>query len=578
MNTLNKHIRNEPDEPCSAQAALSVSLQGVMVVVINTVVIVTMMVKASDEGQAYLSWAICAALVIGGAVTAFQALRMGRLGAGHFLLCGAGPHFIAISVVAINVGGWATLASLVVVSSLVQFVFAAWLPVLRRIITPVVCGTSLMLISISVIAVAVDRLANVPEGTALIANPLIVAATLGAVAVVSLKGSGTLRLWAPLIGILSGCIVAGVFGLYDLELLRREPWFRLPDFGMWHGVDLTLGTEFWTLLPTFVIVTLVVAVKASSEGVVIQQVALRRPRATDFRVVQGTVNASGLGVFLSGLAGAPPTVVYSPSSVLLTNLTGIAFRGIGYWAGAMLILLAFFPKATALLLAAPSAVMASLLLMVMGMLLVEGMRMTFREGLDQQNTLIVAITLSVGLGVESLNVFGMRPDSLWLAILGNSTTTGILVMIALKMLLELTRPRSRKLEVALQRTSLPRVDGFLQKFAADIGWAGESANRLRAAGEEALLCLLLSRDSGAEASTRLITVVRSHDDAVEMDLLSVFEEEQNIEDRLAYMSEEVEVHDDRELSLRLLRHYASSVRHRKYHGVDVVTVKVERME
>ena len=63
-----------------------------------------------------------------------------------------------------------------------------------------------------------------------------------------------------------------------------------------------------------------------------------------------------------------------------------------------------------------------------------------------------------------------------------------------------------------------------------------------------------------------------------MDLLTVFEEEQNIEDRLPYMSEEAEVHDDRELSFRLLRHYASSVQHRKYHGVDVVTVKVERTD
>ena len=578
VNALNKHIRNEPDEPCSALVGLGVTVQAAILAVINTVVMVTMVVRASDEGQAYLSWAICAALVIGGAVTALQAHRLGRFGAGHLLLCGAGPHFVAISVVAINVGGWSTLASLVVVSSLVQFAFAAWLPVLRRIITPVVCGTSLMLIAISVISVAVDRLGDVPEGTASIASPLVVAATLGAAVVVSLKGAGILRLWAPLIGILSGCIVAAVFGLYDLDFLRREPWFKLPDFGAWQGVDLTPGTEFWTLLPTFVIVTLVVAVKTSGDGVVIQQVSLRRPRAIDFRVVQGTVNASGLGGVLSGLAGTPPTIVYSPSTISLINLTGVAFRGIGYWIGAVLILVAFFPKVTALLLAAPSAVVASLLLMVMGMLLVEGMRMVFREGLDQKNTLVVAMTLSVGLAVESLNVFGMRPDSLWMSILGNGPTAGIVVMIALTTLLELTSPRSRKLEVTLGASSLPKIDAFLQDFAAKIGWSEESANRLRASGEESLLSLLPSESDGSEASTRLIVLVRSQDDIVTMDLLTVFEEEQNIEDRLAYMNEEAEVHDDRELSFRLLRHYASSVHHRKYYGADVVTVKVERTE
>ena len=546
-----------------------------MIAVINTIVMVTIVVRASDEGQAYLAWAICAALVIGGAITALQASRIGRFGAGHLLLCGAGPHWVAISVVAINVGGWTTLASLIVVSSLVQFAFAAWLPVLRRIITPVVCGTSLMLISISVIAVAVDKLAKVPEGTPLIASPLVVAATLGAAVVISLKGSGTLRLWAPLTGIVSGCIVAAVFNLYDLEFLKRAPWFQLPNFNAWPGLDLSLGMEFWTLLPTFLIVTLVVAVKTGGDGVVMQQVSLRRSRAIDFRVVQGTVNASGLGGLLSGLAGTPPTVVYSPSSISLISLTGIAFRGIGYWIGGVLILVAFFPKATALLLAAPSAVVGSLLLMVMGMLLVEGMRMLFREGLDQRNTIIVAITLAVGLGVESLNVFGMRSDSLWISILSNGTTVGILVMIALTALLELTSPRGKKLEVVLRTSSLTRIDEFLKDYAANIGWNEASANRLRAAGEESLLCLLSSGKEENEASTRLIVAIRSRDNIVEMDLLSVFEE-QNIEDRLAYMSEEAEVRDDRELSFRLLRHHASSVQHRKYHGVDIVTVQVER--
>ena len=52
-------------------------------------------------------------------------------------------------------------------------------------------------------------------------------------------------------------------------------------------------------------------------------------------------------------------------------------------------------------------------------------------------------------------------------------------------------------------------------------------------------------------------------------------EEDNLEDRLAYLGEQPEIQDERELSFRLLRHYASSVQHRKYHHVDIVTVEVE---
>ena len=49
----------------------------------------------------------------------------------------------------------------------------------------------------------------------------------------------------------------------------------------------------------------------------------------------------------------------------------------------------------------------------------------------------------------------------------------------------------------------------------------------------------------------------------------------NLEDRVAYLSDQPEAPDEGEISFRLLRHYAASVRHRKYHGIDIVTVRVE---
>ena len=52
-------------------------------------------------------------------------------------------------------------------------------------------------------------------------------------------------------------------------------------------------------------------------------------------------------------------------------------------------------------------------------------------------------------------------------------------------------------------------------------------------------------------------------------------EGENLEDRLSYLGEPPDIPDSREISFRLLRHYASSVRHQKYHGVDIVTVSVD---
>ena len=61
---------------------------------------------------------------------------------------------------------------------------------------------------------------------------------------------------------------------------------------------------------------------------------------------------------------------------------------------------------------------------------------------------------------------------------------------------------------------------------------------------------------------------------MELEFLAALSDE-NLEDRLAYMNRPSEVPEENEISFRLLRHYASSVRHRKYHGLDIVTVQVE---
>ena len=62
--------------------------------------------------------------------------------------------------------------------------------------------------------------------------------------------------------------------------------------------------------------------------------------------------------------------------------------------------------------------------------------------------------------------------------------------------------------------------------------------------------------------------------SAEVEFVTALEGE-NMEDRLAYLSDLPPVPDEREVSFRLLLHYASTVRHQKYHGVDVVTVNVD---
>ena len=192
------------------------------------------------------------------------------------------------------------LATLVVLSSLFQFTLSTRLALFRRLITPAVAGTVIMLISVTIMPIAFDMLKQVPAGTPAPAAPACAITTFIITLGMALCAKGIWRLWAPMIGVVLGCLVAGGFGIYDIDRVLQAPWIGLPDPGSWPGFDFQFGVAFWTLFPAFIFVTLVGAIETIGDAIAIQKVSWRRPRATDFRTVQGAVAADGLGNLLSG--------------------------------------------------------------------------------------------------------------------------------------------------------------------------------------------------------------------------------------------------------------------------------------
>ena len=573
MACVNENIRYEPDEQPPHSVAVGVGFQAAVVVLAPVVLSAIIIGRAANQAESYLTWVAFAALMISGVSTVLQAVRVGRIGAGHVLIMGTSGAFIAVCIKALVEGGPALMASLIVVSSLFQFALAARLSLLRRIITPVVSGTVIMLIAVTVMPIIFGLLTDVPEGTPWAAAPAAAGAALVTLVVLALRAPVAWRLWAPLIGIAVGCAVAALFGLYDINPVIEAPWIGLPD-SAWPGLDLTLSAAFWTLLPAFVVVTLVGAIETVGDGVAIQRVSRRRPRATDFRLVQGALNADGIGNLLSGLAGTPPNTTYS-TSISLAELTGVAARRVGVYIGAIFAVLALSPKVTALLIAIPNPVGAAYVTLLIGLLFVQGMKLVVEDGLDHRKAAVVGLSFWIGVGFQNQVIFADLLGGTWGVLLGNGMTAGGLAAILLTAFMELTAPRRRRLEIELVIAALPRIDAFLRAFAAKIGWNDPATERLCAAGEETLAILIQQAEDGVgDNGRRLIITARFAEGAAELEFLAAAAGE-NLEDRLAYLSEQPELVDEREISFRLLRHYASSVRHQKYHDLDIVAVQVE---
>ena len=568
-------IRFEPEEAAPPGIALLVGFQGAALVLAPTVLNVAIAIRASGLDDGWLSWCVFAAMLICALITAFQAIQLRRFGAGHVVLAWPAAMFIAIMVASIEAAGPATFASLLVVCSLVQIGLAWWLPILRRIVTPVVSGTVTMLIAVSVLPIAFDSVQDLPAGAPTSAGPVIAVATLLVSVIVTLRARGRWRLVAPFISIIAGCAVAAAFGVLDGDRIADAAWFGFPDVPS-VGLDFTPGKEFWALLPSFAILTLVLGLKTISDGVVIQQGSRRRPRAIDFRQIQGMVSVNGIGMFFAGLCGTLPTMANSSYSLSLISLTGVAARRVGVGVAVVMITLAFFSKFAAVLLTIPGPVLGAYLMLAMGMLFVSGWQTILRDGLDARRVLVVALASALGLGLHghpiTRDLFGDEVGSL----LGSGVTIGAVVAIAMTFVLEAMSTRGSRLEVRLDMASLPAIDDFLVRVADRLRWNETSTLRLRSAGEETLASLLVREDEEAEGAERprLIVDARPQGNMVELEFVATTRQE-NLEDQLAFLTDEAPIPTIDDLSLRLLRHHAAAVRHQKFHGVDIVTVQVE---
>ncbi len=566
-------VRFEPHETPSNPVTIGLAAQYCLLTLGPIVLTVAIVVRTAGASELFLSWAASAALLVSGITTMVQARRFGRFGAGYILLMGTSGAFIAVSVGALAQGGPGMLATLVATSALFQFLLASRLSLLRRLITPTVAGTVIMLIAVTVMPLVLDLVERVPEGAAPSAGPVTALVTLGVTMLIVLRGAGAMRLWGPVIGIVAGSVVGGFFGLFSWDAVGAAPWFGLPVAG-WPGFDFSFGPVFWALLPAFVFVTLVGAIETIGDSVAVQRVSWRDDRATDFRGVQGAVMADGLGNFLSGLLATVPNTTYS-SSVSIVEITGVAARRVGVGIGVGFCALALMPKLVAVILSIPDAIIGSYVVVLIAILFVLGMRIVVNDGMDYRKAAIVGVSFWVGSGFQSGGLFIDHMSPFFAEMLSNGMTSGGLTALVLSAFVELTGPRRKRLMTTLSVDALGEIRTFLEGFGARVGWRDEGTERVQLAAEEALVSLMGDEGEESGPPRRLRLSVRSQRGAVELEFLAVAGEG-NLEDRLTLAGEQsFEIAGEHDFSLRLLRHLAASVRHQKYHDTDILTVRVD---
>lgn len=573
--------RYEANEKAPWLLSLGLGLQFSLIASATLLITPVIVANASGGGESYLVWMVFASLLVVGAATLVQVHRLGPVGAGTVLPFFTAAFSIPFCITALVDGSPATLTTLLLAAAIVQLIISRWLFILRRIVTPTVGGTVMMILSITLASVVFGLLneASLEEPTA---APLTALTTLVIVGALTLRGTAVWRLWAPVIGIAAGCGVAAAFGIYDAQRVIDAPWIGLPS--EWPGLDLDFGTAFWTLLPGFFFLGVISAIQANGEGIALQRVAHREDRAVDFREVQGAISGSGTANLFAGVAGGVPTAI-NPGIVSFIQITGVASRRVGYVIGVIFIALAFFPKLTGLLSTIPGPVMTGYLILVTGTLMVSGMQTVVMTEQNKQKVVAAGVAFWIGAAFQ-FKLFALPSlGPVWQGLLQSGITTGGIAVLAMILFLELSHPRRMRFESKLDSSVLPELNEFVEKFARSRGWDSTMKDRLSAVAEETLLTLApldLTLDLDAEddeadeeGGRRLVVLAASEGPVAEMEFIGGDSGEGNLEDRIRQLQQhDEETPMEQEISLKLLRRYASSVRHQQFEGTDIITVRV----
>ena len=574
-----EHLRYEVCDRVPKPLALGLGVQ-LAVLCINGVVLMPSVVFRAGGAEEFLLWGVFASVLACGVSSILQAARMGRIGGGYVLAHGSSAIFLAVCVAALSRGGPGMLATMVVLSAGVQLLFAARLSLLHRILTPIVAGTVVMLLPVTVMPVLFGMLNEIPPGAPEVASPLSAGVTIAVTVGIVLKAGGKLRLWGPAIGIAAGALVGAALGIYDGARVADAAWIGVP-VGHPPGLDLDFGADFWALLPAFLFVAVVGSTKSVAIAVAAQRLAWRKPRAVDYRAVQRALAAKGTGNLFAGFAGTMPTTLFAPS-VTAVEVTGVAARGVGFATGLVFIALAFLPKLLALILAIPVAVVAAGITVTMTMLFMVGMREVLSHTGNPRSRLICGISFWAGIGLEFDMVFPTFFGEFAGGLFSNGMTAGGLLAILLTLV---TVPRQSRLKCELDVNALAGIRGFIEHFAARHGLRREVVDRLDAASEETLLALQRPHEEewkeaepgDGERRALTLTAHRESEEVVmEFKVGVIGGDQHNLQDRLAWLADQGGATvPERDISLRLLRHLTSSVRHQQYHNTEIVTLRVD---
>lgn len=353
-----------------------------------------------------------------------------------------GCTFTAVSpIIAIGTNpeqGITDIYGSIIASGLIVILIAGFFGKLVKFFPPVVTGTVVSIIGITLLPVAMNNMAG-GEGAADFAsgsNVTLAFITLIIILVVYRFSTGFIRAISILIGLVSGTII-GVF-------MDKVDFAPVSEAGLVHVVQ-----PFYFGMPTFdasaiLTMTLVAMVSLVESSGVYFALSDICDKKLDSKDLARGYRSEGLASVIGGIFNAFPYTTFS-QNVGLTRMSGIKDRKIIFITGGLLVALGFLPKLAALTTIIPTSVLGAAMLAMFGMVITQGMGMLVPVMNDSaENAMIAAIAISLGVGVSVVpDIFSFLPPGVSI-LTSNGIVCGSVTAIILNILFNMIGPKHKK--------------------------------------------------------------------------------------------------------------------------------------
>jgi len=386
------------------------------------------MISAGGMAPGDLPHLVVADLFVAGLATVLQSVGFWRFGVRLPLMQGC--TFAAVGPM-ITIGathGVTAIYGSVIACGVFMMVVAPAFSTLLRFFPPLVTGTVILLIGLSLMSVAAGWVGGGTgtPGFGAPSNLLLALFTLVAVLLLERLAPPAVARVAILLGIAAGALVAALAGELDLSGVRAQAWVGVPRPFAFGAPTFEIGS-----VVAMCVVALVIMTETTGDILAIGEIV---DRPVSRRAIADGMRADGLSTVLGGVFTTFPYTAFA-QNVGLVSLSGVRSRYVATFAGGVLVVLGLLPKAGAVVAAVPVAVLGGAGVALFGMVAASGIRTLASCRLDSRALLMIATAIGVGL-LPTVNpaIYAQTP-SWFQTVFDSGISSGALTAIVLHQVL-----------------------------------------------------------------------------------------------------------------------------------------------